>query len=98
MSGSGLGLEVHTIELFEHVLDFVCDELDDVRRRREKDVCRDECTVLPLENGSGVEGWATLPLLQAQDDRQTWGGDESPALAVERWGRPPHTVEGRLEH
>src|SRR5688500_4345279 len=64
ISGSGLGLEVRTIELFEHVLDFVRDELDGVRRRREKDVCRDEHTVLPLENGSGVEGWATLRLLE----------------------------------
>ena len=97
-SGSGLGLEVNTIELFEHVLDFVRDELDGVRRRREKDVGRDEHTVLALENGSGVEGWATLRLLEPQHHLQAWVGGQPPALGVEGGGRPPHAVEERLEH
>jgi hypothetical protein len=46
ISRSDLGLEVHAIELFEDVLDFVRDELYGVRRRREEDMCRDEHTVL----------------------------------------------------
>ena len=98
MPGSGLGLEVHTNELLENVLDFVRDELDGVRRRREKDVGRDEHTVLALENGSGVEGWATLRLLEPQHHLQAWVGGQPPALGVEGGGRPPHAVEERLEH
>ena len=86
ISGADLGLEVHTIELFEDVLDFVRDELHGARRRREEDVGRDEHTVLALENGAGVEGRPTLRLLEAQHDLQVLRGDESPALAVERQG------------
>ena len=92
-----LGFEIDTIELFEDVLDFVRDELHGVRRRREKDVGGEEDTVPALENGTGVEGWPTLQLLEAQYDLQVLRGDEAPALAVECRGRPPHAFEERLE-
>ena len=97
IAGADLGLEIHTIELFEDVLDFVRDELHGVRRRREKDVGGEEDTVPALENSAGVEGWPTLRVLEVQYDLQALRSDEAPALAVECRGRPPHVVEERLE-